>query len=157
MTHVNTSGDRILIITRTFQAPRHLVWDAYTKPALLQRWLGVRNGWTFDICEVDFRVGGKYRWVWRNAAKGKELGMGGIYREITAPERIVCTERFEDAWYAGEAIDTVDFIASNQHTTLSITMEFESKEARDGAAASGMERGMEESFVMLDAVLAANE
>lgn len=153
MTHVTTSGDRILIITRTFRAPRQLVYDAYTKPELLQRWLGVRNGWTFDVCEVDLRVGGKYRWVWRNA-KGKELGLSGVYRDIAPPVRIVCTEKFDDPWYAGEAIDTVDFLEHNAETTLSITMEFETKEAREGASGSGMERGMEESFVVLDAILA---
>lgn len=152
MTQVTATGDHILTITRSFRAPRQLVYDAYTKPELLQRWLGVRNGWTFDVCEVDLRVGGKYRWVWRNG-KGKELGLSGIYKEINAPERIVCTEKFDEAWYPGEALDTVDFIEHDGQTILSITMEFETKEARDGAAQSGMERGMEESFVVLDAIL----
>lgn len=153
MTHVTASGDKILIVTRTFHVPRQLVYDAYTQPELLQRWLGVRNGWTFDVCEVDLRVGGKYRWVWRNA-KGNELGLSGVYKEITAPERIVCTEKFDQPWYPGEALNTVDFLEHNGQTTLSITMEYESKEARDGAANSGMERGMEESFLVLDAILA---
>ena len=153
MTHVSTSGDRILLVTRTFRAPRQLVYDAYTQPELLQRWLGVRNGWTFDVCEVDLRVGGSYRWVWRNA-KGNELGLSGVYKQITAPKRIVCTEKFDQPWYPGEALNTVDFLEHNGQTTLSITMEYESKEARDGAAQSGLERGMEESFTVLDAILA---
>ena len=153
MTHVSTSGDKILIVTRSFRAPRQLVYDAYTRPELLQRWLGVRNGWTFDVCEVDLRVGGKYRWVWRNA-KGKELALSGVYQQITAPERIVCTEKFDQPWYPGEALNTIDFLEHNAETVLSITMEFETKEARDGAAQSGMERGMEESFLVLDAILA---
>jgi uncharacterized protein YndB with AHSA1/START domain len=153
MTHVTASGDRILIVTRTFRAPRQLVYDAYTQPELLQRWLGVRNGWTFDVCEVDLRVGGAYRWVWRNA-KGNALGLSGVYKQITAPERIVCTEKFDQPWYPGEALNTADFLEHNGQTPLSITMEYESKEARDGAASSGMERGMEESFAVLDAILA---
>jgi uncharacterized protein YndB with AHSA1/START domain len=157
MTRVEANGDLGLIVTRNFRAPRSLVYDAYTKPELLQRWLGVRNGWTMDLCEIDLRVGGKYHWVWRQAAKNQQMGSHGIYLAITPPERLVCTEQFDEPWYPGEALNTVEFIERDSVTTLSITMKFETKEARDGAAASGMERGLEESFAVLDAILAAPE
>src|ERR1700738_5300868 len=95
---VSTPSDREIAMTRVFDAPRRLVFDAYTKPELLKRWLGVVGGWALDVCEVDLRVGGKYRWVWRGA-NGQEMGMGGVYREIVPGERIVSTELFDDAWY----------------------------------------------------------
>ncbi len=157
MTHVEPQGELGLRITRQFRAPRHLVWDAYTKPELLQRWLGVRNGWTMDSCEVDLRVGGRYRWVWRLAAKNQQMGIQGVYREVTPPERLVCTERFDEAWYPGEALNTVGFREEAGVTTLTIDMLFDSAEAREGAARSGMERGLEESFLVLDSILAAGE
>ena len=78
---VSTPSDRELAMTRVFDAPRSMVFDAWTKPELLKRWLGVFGGWTFAVCEVDLRVGGKYRFVWRGK-DGNEMGMGGVYREI---------------------------------------------------------------------------
>ena len=95
---VTTPSDREIAMTRVFDAPRQLIFEAYTKPALLKRWLGVQNGWTLDVCEVDLRVGGSYRYVWR---KGDiEMGMGGVYTEIVPPERVVATERFDQSCYA---------------------------------------------------------
>src|SRR5690606_25657991 len=82
---ITAQGDRELVMTREFAAPAQLVFDAWTKPELLQRWLGIRAGWTMPICEVDLRVGGKYRWVWRKEAKGMELTVRGEYREIVEP------------------------------------------------------------------------
>ncbi len=83
---VTTPSDREIAMTRVFDAPRRLVFDAWTKPELLKRWLGVRGGWSFTVCEVDLKVGGTYRFVWRGP-NGKEMGMGGVYREIKPPER----------------------------------------------------------------------
>ena len=106
---ITTPSDREVAMTRTFDAPRRLVFDAFTKPELIKRWLGVRAGWTMPVCEVDLRVGGTYRYVWRGP-KGNDMGMGGVFREIVAPERIVATEKFDDSWYAGEAVDTTVFV-----------------------------------------------
>ena len=92
-------------MTRVFDAPRSLVFDAWTKPELLKRWLGVRGGWSMVVCEVDLKVGGTYRFVWRGPDKA-EMGMGGVYREIVPPERLVATESFDDPWYPGEAFRT---------------------------------------------------
>ncbi|MDB5172780.1 MAG: transcriptional regulator, effector-binding domain/component, partial [Phycisphaerales bacterium] len=100
---VAAPGDREIAMTRTFNAPRHLVFKALTTPELVKRWLGVFGGWSLAVCEIDLRVGGKYRYLWRGA-DGAEMGMGGIYREITPPERIVATEAFDQAWYPGDAI-----------------------------------------------------
>lgn len=151
---VTTPTDREIVMTRVFHAPRDLVFDAWTKPELLRRWLGVRNGWTFAVCEVDLRVGGAYRWVWRGP-EGHEMGMGGVYREIERPERLVSTEKFDDAWYPGEALDTLELSEQDGRTTCTTTVRYESREARDAVLQnSGFASGVEESYVELDRVLA---
>ena len=149
---VTTPSDREIAMTRVFDAPRDLVFDAWTKPELLRRWLGVRNGWTFAVCEVDLRVGGAYRYVWRGP-EGNEMGMGGVYREIVRPERVVNTEKFDESWYPGEALDTLVLVESGGTTTCTTTVRYESKEARDAALQTGMATGVEESYEVLDGVL----
>jgi uncharacterized protein YndB with AHSA1/START domain len=151
---ITTPSDREIAMTRTFDAARRLVFDAFTKPELIQRWLGVRAGWTMPVCEVDLRVGGKYRYVWRGP-KGNDMGMGGVFREIVAPERIVATERFDDSWYAGEAVDTTVFVEKGGRTTVTMTVRYESKEARDGVLASPMATGVGESYDKLAEYLAS--
>src|SRR6267378_5192290 len=94
-------GDREIVITRVFDAPRKLVFDAFTKPELVKQWLLGPDGWSMPVCEIDLKVGGKYRYVWRRDNDGTEMGMRGVFREIVAPERIVHTEKFDEAWYAG--------------------------------------------------------
>ncbi|MDQ3097905.1 MAG: SRPBCC family protein [Chloroflexota bacterium] len=150
---VTTPTDREIVMTRVFDAPRDLVFDAWTKPELLRRWLGVRNGWTFAVCEVDLRVGGAYRYVWRGP-EGNEMGMGGVYREVVRPERVVNTEKFDESWYPGEALDTLVLDENDGMTTCTTTVRYESKEARDAAAQTGMATGVEESYEVLDRVLA---
>jgi uncharacterized protein YndB with AHSA1/START domain len=151
---ITTPTDREIVMTRSFDAPRRLVYDAWTKPELLKRWLGVRNGWSFTVCEVDLRVGGRYRFVWRST-DGTDMGMGGVYREIVAPERLVSTEAFEDPWYPGEAIDTLELTEADGRTTVTTTVLYETKEIRDGVLASGMASGVGESYDQLDEVLAS--
>lgn len=106
---ISARGDREIVVTRVFQAPRELVFDAYTKPELVRRWLLGPDGWSMPVCEIDLRAGGKYRYVWRQDRDGKEMGMGGVYREVVRPERFVATEKFDEAWYPGEAVDTIVF------------------------------------------------
>ena len=108
-------------MSRVFDAPRSLVFDAWTKPELLKRWLGVRGGWSMVVCEVDLRVGGAYRFVWRGP-DGAEMGMGGVYREIVAPERLVATESFDDPWYPGEAVDTTLLVEEGGKTRATTTV-----------------------------------
>lgn len=149
---VRAVGEREIVMQRDFAAPRALVFRAYTEPALLQRWLGVFGGWTLPICTIDLRVGGAYRWVWRHV-DGREMTVRGIYREILAPERIVCTERFDDAWYEGEALNTTSLIEIPGGTSLVVTLDYESAATRDAVLRSPMERGVAQSYENLAALV----
>jgi uncharacterized protein YndB with AHSA1/START domain len=151
---ITAHGDREIVMTRSFAAPRQLVFDAFTKPELLKRWLGVWNGWELAECDVDLRVGGAYRWLWRGPG-GREMGAGGIYREIRPPERIVSTERFDDPWYEGEAVGTIELVERGGRTIMTHTMRYASRAARDGVLRSPMETGLQASYAMLDTVLGA--
>jgi uncharacterized protein (TIGR03086 family) len=150
---VTTPTDREIAMTRVFDAPRHLVFDAYTKPELLKRWMGPR-GWSLVVCEIDLRVGGAYRFVGRGA-DGTEMGWRGVYREIVPPERLVATESFDEPWYPGEALVTTVLVEQGGKTTLTSTVRYESREARDAVLKSGMERGVAEGYDRLAEVLAS--
>lgn len=152
---VAAHGDREVVITRSFDAPRTLVWDAYTKPAHLKRWLGVFGDITLDVCEVDLRVGGKYRYVWRGP--DFQMGMGGEYREVKAPERIVSTEKYDESWYPGGAVGTVVFTEKGGITTVTTTMRYDTKEARDAVMKSPMEQGLAAGYDTLEKLLATLE
>lgn len=150
---VEPRGDREIVITRGFDAPRHRVWEAMTRPELMKRWLGVFDGWTLPTCEIDLRVGGAYRYVWRGP-DGSRLGVHGLFREIVPPERMVHTEAFDESWYPGEALVTTVLEEQAGRTTLTMTSLFESQEARDTALKSGMEYGVAAGYDALDGVLA---
>lgn len=152
---ITTPTDRDIVMTRAFDAPRRLVYDALTKPELVRRWLLGPDGWTMPVCEIDLRVGGAYRYVWHRPRDNKDMGMGGVFREIVAPERIVATERFDDAWYPGEALNITVLAEQGGKTLLTQTSRFESREARDTALKSGMETGVETSYDRLEEVLAS--
>jgi len=152
---ITTAGDRELVMTRVFDAPRRLVYDAHTKPELVRQWLLGPPGWTMPVCEMDVRVGGTYRWVWRHDTNKTEMGMGGVYREVRAPERLVSTEKFDEAWYPGESLNTLVLVEQAGQTTLTQTMRYESGAARDAVIKSGMESGVKASYDRLDDVLAA--
>jgi uncharacterized protein YndB with AHSA1/START domain len=151
---VSTPSDLEIQVTRDFHAPRRLVFDAFTKPDLVRRWLLGPPGWTMPICEIDLKVGGAYRYVWRKTGV-KDMGMGGVFREIVAPERLIATERFDDAWYPGEALDTTVFAEQGEIAKVTITVLYESKEARETARRSGMEHGMAAGYNRLEEQLAA--
>jgi len=151
---VTTPSDREIALTRVFDAPRTLVFDAHTKPDLVRQWLLGPPGWSMPVCEMDVRVGGTYRWVWRHDRDGTEMGMGGVYREIVKPERLVTTERFDEAWYPGEGLNTLVLVEQGGRTTLTQTMRYESREARDAVLKSGMEQGVAASYDRLADLLA---
>lgn len=151
---VTTPTDREIAMTRVFDAPRRLVFDAHTKPELVKRWLLGPPGWTMPVCEIDLRVGGKYRYVWRRDGDGSEMGMGGVYREIVPPQRLVHTEAFDESWYPGEALVTTVLVEQGGRTTLTTTMRLESREARDAVLKSGMEKGVDASYDRLEGLLA---
>ena len=148
---VATPTDREIVMTRVFDAPRNLVFDAFSKPELLKRWFGPR-GWSLVVCEVDFKVGGKWRFVLRGP-DGREMGMRGVYREIAPPERTVHLEMFDD--YPGESIVTAVFVEQNGKTTMTATVLYESQVIRDAVIKSGMEHGAAECYDKLAEYLAS--
>jgi len=152
---LTTQGDREIVMTRALDAPRRLVFDAFTKPELVKHWLLGPPGWSMPICEIDLRVGGVYRYVWRRDSDGSEMGMGGVYREIVAPERLVATEKFDQAWYPGEAVGTTVLVEQDGKTTITQTVLYQSREARDAVLKSGMERGVAASYDRLAELVAS--
>jgi uncharacterized protein YndB with AHSA1/START domain len=150
---VTTPSEKEIVLTRVFDAPRHLVWDAFTKPELLKRWFGPR-GWSLVVCEVDLKVGGGFRFVLRGP-DGRDMGMRGTYREIVPGERSVHTESFDD-FPGGDSIVTTVLIEKAGTTTLKATVLYPSQEVRDAVIQTGMEHGAAESYDKL-AELLANE
>ena len=146
---VTAPSDREVVLTRVFDAPRELVYDALTKPELLKRWFGPR-GWSLVVCEVDLRVGGAWRFVLRGP-DGSEMGMRGVYRELVRPERTVHTESFDD--YPGESVVTGVLVERDGKTTLTANVLYESKEIRDAVISSGMEHGAAETYDKLAELL----
>ena len=157
---VAAKGDREITMTRRFGAPRAMVFEAWTKPELLKRWMTGPPGMTLPVCEVDLRVGGAYRYVWRTS-QGHEMGAGGTFLEVIAPERFVATERFDQAWYPGEAVITITFVEQGGETEVTTTMRYESTEGRDGVLKSGMTDGVRQSYdrvaTIFETELAARE
>ena len=150
---VSTPSDREIQVTRNFDAPRRLVFDAFTKSELVRRWLLGPPGWTMPLCEIDLRVGGAYRYVWRSESDGSQMAVGGVFREVIALERLVATEKFDDAWYPGVALGTTLFAETRGITRATITVLYESQEARDTARRSGMEHGMAAGYDRLETLL----
>jgi uncharacterized protein YndB with AHSA1/START domain len=151
---VTTPSDREVVITRRFDAPRELVFRAFTEPALVRRWLLGPAGWTMPVCDIDLRVGGKYRYLWKNA-DGGEMGLTGIIRELAPPERLVSTEVFDADWTGGETRSSIVLTGDARGTTLTQTVVYGSQAARDGAISTGMAVGMEAGYARLDDLLMA--
>lgn len=150
---VSTPTDREIVLTRVFDAPRELVFDAFTQPELLKLWFGPR-GWSLVVCEVDLKVGGGFRFILRGP-DGREMGMHGIWREISPPERTIHMESFDD--YPGESQVTGVFTEQAGKTTLTATVLYPSQEVRDIVLKSGMEHGAAESYDKLAELLASAE
>ena len=148
---VVAQGDREILMTRVFDAPRALVFKALTTPALLKRWFGPHE-WSLVECEIDLRVGGAWRFLSRGPG-GRTMGMRGTYREIAPPGRLQYTETFDDFAHAGEALVTVTLVEENGRTTLTNHVRGPSKEVRDAVLKSGMEHGAAETYDRLAALL----
>ena len=140
---VTLPSDREIVMTRVFDAPRPLVFDAHTKPEHLVHWWG-RRGFTLPVCEVDLRQGGAYRFVQRGP-DGQEYAFRGEYREILPPERLVYTFRFE-GMPGHVALETLTFGEEGDKTKLTSTSLFQTVEDRDGMLQSGMEAGANETM-----------
>lgn len=157
----STPNDTDIVVVRTFNAPRQLVFEAHARPELVQRWLLGPDGWSMPECEIDFCVGGRYRYVWKNDADGSSFSSSGVHKEIVASERIVTAERMDLTGLGmqlpdgpeGESLNTLAFTEAHGKTTLTATMRFFNKAARDGALGSGMTDGMEMSYARLDGLL----
>ncbi len=152
---VTTPSDDEIAMTRRFDAPRDRVFEAFTKPELIRRWLLGPDGWSMPLCEVDLKPGGRYHYLWRSDDDGKQFGVSGVYREIVPPERTVHVEKFDEAWYSGEAEVTTTFVERAGGTTVTMTIRYESRAARDEALESGMERGVAASYDRLGEILAS--
>jgi uncharacterized protein YndB with AHSA1/START domain len=148
---VTTPTDREIVLERVFDAPRHLVFDALTRPELLRRWFGAR-GWNLTVCEVDLRIGGAWRFVNRGP-DGSEMGHGGVYREILPPDRLVYSELFDDQSYPGESLITQVLVEHDGRTTLTSTVLYASREARDIVLGYPMQRGVAEAYERLAELL----
>ncbi|HSE28018.1 MAG TPA: SRPBCC family protein [Gemmatimonadales bacterium] len=150
VTRLGTPSDREVRITRAFDAPRRLVWAAWTSPEHQREWLTGPPGWTLPVVEDDFRPGGKWRRVWRKE-DGEEMEMTGVNRVVNPPEKLVSTERWGPEW--PETVNTLEFIEENGRTVVTLTILYPSKEARDAALQTGMKEGMDIGFVRLEEYL----
>ena len=151
---IDTPSDREIVMTRVFDAPRDMLFDAFTNPELVPQWLTGRPDHSMPVCEIDLRAGGAYRYVWRGP-DGKEMSSKGVFREVAPPERVIATERFEPSWYEGENVNTTTFIEAGGKTTVTLRIECGSKEIRDTMMKSGMERGVAYSYDELEKMLAS--
>ena len=146
---IEAPSEREIVMTRVFDAPRPLVFDALTRPDLLRRWLIEPSGWNLTVCQIDLREGGSYRLVWRGV-DGSEVGMRGVFVEVVPPALTVNTEGYDRSWYPGEAVVTTCLVEEAGRTTLTGTVLYESREARDVVLESGLERGAGASYDRLD-------
>lgn len=156
-------SDTEVRVTRSFRAPRTLVWQAHTVPSLARRWLLGYPGWTMPVCEMDVRVGGTYRWRWRQDSDGAEIGFFGTFSEVNEPAKLTYDQFYDPDGFTS-AMQTDNrcvingaFTETNGITTLVTTMDFGSKEARDAAVSTGMTDGMEVNYQNLDKTLAEQQ
>lgn len=157
---VSAPSDREVLVKRSFDAPVSLVWQAYTEPDFMRRWLTAMPGWSMPVCEMTTLVGEKYRWRWKNSENGQEFGFSGKMLEVELHSKIVHTQFFEpgnlDVSMAGEpSIITVTFNEVHGITHVATSIKYASKADRDAAISTGMTDGMEMSYQSLDGLLAA--
>jgi uncharacterized protein YndB with AHSA1/START domain len=146
-----TPSDLEIVVTRVVDAPRALVFDCWTKPEHVTKWMLGPEGWSMPVCEIDLRPGGAWHFVWRQA-DGTEMDMHGEYREISPPERLVSTESWGGDW--PETVNTIVLTEEDGRTTITTTVLYPTKGARDAALETGMKHGMNLSFDRLAAYLA---
>ena len=152
---VSTPTDTTIVLTRTFNAPRRLVWEAMTVPVRMRRWMLAPPGWTLAVCECEARVGGKLRLAWKSEDADPVMTLRGEFTEVIPHERMVHTETMVlgSGETIGSLLETHEFSEKNGVTTMRITQTYDSKEARDDAIASGMDQGMEAGYAQLDALV----
>ncbi len=153
---LSTPTDTTIVITRSFNAPRRLVWEAMTEPSKMRRWMCLPPGWTMTVCELEARVGGALRLAWKSADADPVMTLHGVFSEFAPHERMVHTETMTtgSGQQVGSLVEVHEFAEKGGVTTMRITQTYDSKEARDGALASGMDEGMEAGYAQLDALCA---
>jgi uncharacterized protein YndB with AHSA1/START domain len=150
---ITTPTDREIVMSRVFNAPRSLVFEAMADPELLPQWLSGPPGWSMIECENDLKVGGSFRYLWRGP-DGAEMTMRGVYHEVVPPQRVVRTESIElGDTLLGEQLATATYSENEGKTTFSVTLRYASKEDRDATIASGMERGVATSYDAFEKLL----
>lgn len=149
-TTFTTPSELEIVATRVFEAPRTLVWEAWTRPEHLPNWMVGPPGWSMPVCEIDLRLGGEWHFVWRKD-DDSEMEMRGVYREIQPPERLVSSSSWGPEW--PETVETLSLAEEDGRTTVTQTVLYPSQEARDAAAATGMKDGMSLGFDRLDEYL----
>ena len=149
---VTTPSDREVVLTRVFDAPRRLVFEAWTNPKHVPRWMLGPEGWTMPVCEIDLRAGGEWHFVWRRS-NGTQMEMRGVYLEIVPPERLVSTESWGADW--PETVNTLRLVEEDGRTTMTQTILYPSKDARDAATKTGMKDGATQSYDRLEAYLSS--
>jgi uncharacterized protein YndB with AHSA1/START domain len=150
MTTFTTPSDREIVATRTVEAPRAVVWTAWTGPEHVPQWMLGPEGWTMPVCKIDLRPGGSWHYGWRGAG-GAEIEMRGVYREVMPPERLVQTESWGGDW--PETLNTLVLAEKDGKTTMTCTVLYPSKQARDAALGTGMKEGWSASYDRLDQYL----
>jgi uncharacterized protein YndB with AHSA1/START domain len=160
---VSLPSDTEVRVSRSFHAPRSLVWQAHTVPELMRRWLGY-PGWSMPVCEMDVRLGGKFRWRWRQDENGQAFGFLGTFNEVDEPAKLSYDQYYDPGNFelpdgGAMPLDNPTRIRStytekNGVTTLVTLMDFGTREARDAAVSTGMTDGMEVSYERLDTMLA---
>lgn len=159
--HVEPRGDLEIYLTRRFDAPRALVWKAMTTPDLVRRWLYAPEGWEMTVCEGSIEVGGTFRWAWNGPDGKPALEITGRNTVVEPPSKLVHTERMR-VWgpdcatsglELGELLATLTLSETDGVTTMEMVLAFDSREARDGALASGMAEGMSAGYLKLDELL----
>lgn len=152
---VTTPTDTTIVLTRTFRAPRRLVWEAMTDPAKMRRWLLGPPGWSMTHCELEPRVGGALNLGWKQDDEQATITIRGEFTEFAPYDRMAHTETMEmNGATIGSLLETHEFTEQGGVTSMRITQKYESREARDGALASGMDQGMEAGYQRLDAIFA---
>lgn len=152
---LSTPADTLIVLTRSFSAPRRLLWEAMFTPDKMRRWMLPPPGWTMTTCDCDTRVGGALDVAWKSAEADPAMTLRGVFTEVTLHERAIHTEvmALGTGQLVGSLVERHEFSEASNVTTLRITQTYASKEARDGALASGMDEGMEACYKQLEALL----
>ncbi len=152
---ISTPADATIVLTRTFNAPRRLVWEAFFTPERMRRWMLPPPGWTLTVCECVPRVGGALSVAWKSDEADPAMTLRGVFTEVVLHERIVHTETMAlgSGQVIGSLVEQHEFAEAGGVTNMRITQTYDSKESRDGAIASGMDQGMESCYQQLEALL----